>query len=179
MKGALAAVLALAGAVTLMGGQPSATTAEPEKLVLRDGKGNERAWLGMAKDGPVLRFRDEGGQERLWLGVFKNTPALALYDEQGKRRAALSTGAGAVSLILYDRQETRKAWLVLSDQAVALHLMGGNKERHAGLSVEEGGTAVWHHDKAGKVHVGENSFKNVPGLSLHGEVVDPLSPRRE
>jgi glyoxylase-like metal-dependent hydrolase (beta-lactamase superfamily II) len=41
------------------------------------------------------------------------------------------------------------------------------------------GTAVWHHDMAGKVHVGENSLKNVPGLSLHGEMIDPLFPNPE
>jgi hypothetical protein len=180
MKRAGAAILVLVGAVALMGGQPQDKTGEPDKLVLRDDKGNERAWLGMGKDGPVLRFRDEGGKERLWLGLVKDTPGLAFYDEQGKRRAALSTGRGVVSLVLYGRQERPKAWLVLSDRAAALHLLGGGGERHAGLSVEEDGVAVWHHDEAGRLQAGANTaIKNGPGLSLHGELVDPLFSRPE
>jgi hypothetical protein len=85
MGACLAPVFVLAGAVVLMAGQPQAKTGKPEKIVLRDDKGKERAWLGMANAGPVLRFRDESGKERLWLGLAKNTPGLVLYDEQGKR----------------------------------------------------------------------------------------------
>lgn len=181
MKRAAAPLLALAGAVVLMGGQPQpqGKTGEPDKLVLRDEKGNERAWLGMAKDGPVLRFRDEAGKERMWVGMSNNTPGLVFSDGQGKRRAALSTSRSAVSLILYDQKEKRKAWLVLSDEAAALHLLGGKTERHAGLSVEEDGVAFWHHDKDGKVHVGETGLKNLPGRALLGEIVDPLFPNRK
>jgi hypothetical protein len=181
MKRAGAVVLVLAGVAVLMGGQGQpGKTGEPEKLVLRDDKGNERAWLGMARDGPVLRFRDEGGKERLWLGLVKDTPGLAFYDDQGKRRAALSTGRDMVSLLLYDRQEKQRAWLVLSDRAAALHLLGRGGERHAGLSVEADGVAVWHHDEAGRVQAGANAaIKNGPGLSPHGELVDPLFSRPE
>jgi hypothetical protein len=94
IKGAVVVIMLLAGAMTLLGAQPQTRTHEPEKLVLPDEKGNERVWLGMGKEGPVLRFRDEGGKERLWLGLAKNTPGLVLYDQHGKRRAGLSTGTG-------------------------------------------------------------------------------------
>jgi hypothetical protein len=181
MKRAGVAILLLVGSAVLMGsqGQPQDKTAEPEKLVLRDAKGNERAWLGMDKDGPALRFRDEAGKERLWLGVLQNTPGLVFYDDQGKRRASLSTSKSTVSLILYDRTEKRQVWLVMSDEAAALHLLGGKDGRHAALSVEEKGVAVWHHDKDGKIHAGENGLQSVPGLSLHGKVEDLLFPKRE
>lgn len=178
MKRGAAAILVLAGAVALMGGQgrQQGKAGEPEKFVLRDEKGNERAWLGMAKDGPALRFRDESGKERLWLGVLKSTPGVVLYDELGKRRAALSTGKGVVSLISYDDSEKQRAWLVMSKDAAAFHLLGEQKGEHTGLSVESGGLAVWHHDRAGKIDGGVNILK-VPGKLFHGEFVDPLFPK--
>jgi hypothetical protein len=43
-----------------------------------------------------------------------------------------------------------------------------------GRSFQRGGVAIWHHDAAGKVHAGENSLKNAPEISLHGDAVDSL-----
>jgi hypothetical protein len=179
LKAAATAVLVLGGAVVLMAGQPQDKTGDPHQFVLRDEKGNERAFLGITKDGSALRFRDENGKDRLWLGLVKNTPGLIFFDNQGKRQAALSTAKRTASLTFYDGKENRRAFLVLNDQAAALHLLSERTSRHAGLSVEEEGVAVWHHDPTGKVHVGENSLKNVPGISLHGEAGDPLIRRHE
>jgi hypothetical protein len=176
MRGFGAIVVVLAAGMALMGGQSHGNNNQPDNFVLRDDKGNERAWLGMGKDGPVLRFRDQDGKERLWLGVAKSTPGLVFYDGQGNRRAALSAGKSALTLVFYDGRETPKGWLVMNDEATALHLRGAKRENHAGLSVEEDGIAVWHHDAAGNVRVAENALKNVPGKSVHGEIVDPVHP---
>ena len=124
----------------------------------------------------MLQFRSESGKDRLRMGLVKNTPALIFCDEDGNGRAALSVGKNAVSLVFYDGKENRKAWLVMSDEAAALHLRGREGQRHSGLSVEEDGIAAWRHDEAGSIRVAENAFKNVPGRSLHGEMVDPLHP---
>ncbi len=180
MKRAGAVVLLLAGAAVLMGGQdqPKGKSAEPEKYVLRDDKGNERAWLGMAKDGPALRFRDEKGKDRVWLGLLKDTPGLVFSDDNGKRRAAMSTGKGTVSLVFYDDSEKARAWLVISKEAAALHLLGDRGQQHAGLSVEGDGVALWHHDKVGNSHVGQDGLKNVPGVLFEGDRSDPLFFKR-
>jgi hypothetical protein len=71
MRRAGAAALLLVGAAVLMGGQEPAKskTGEADAVILRDAPGQERAWLGMDKAGPTLRFRDANGKDRLWLGV--------------------------------------------------------------------------------------------------------------
>jgi hypothetical protein len=175
MKCALAAGLLFAGAATLMGGQQKAKTGEPENFVLRDEKGTERLWLGMAKDGPVLRFRDEGGKESLWLGVTKHTPGLVLFDAQGKRSASLSTGKGGVSLVFYDNNGKNHAWLTIGENGPALHYMGGRGEGlHSGINVERDGIALWYHDRGGRVQTAGNSFRQEAGFVPRNEVVDPL-----
>ena len=176
MRGLGAMVFVLAAAMVLMGGQSQNKSSQPDNFVVRDDRGNERAWLGMGTDGPALRFRGEDGKERLWLGIVKSTPGVVFYDEQGNRRAALSAGKSAVKLVFYDGKDTPKGWLVMSDDVAALHLRGREGQAHAGLSVEEDGIAVWRHDPAGNVRVMENALKNVPGKSLHGEIADPLHP---
>jgi len=177
MRGAWAIVAVLAAAMVLMGGgQSQSKNNQPDNFVLRDDKGNERAWLGMDKDGPILRFRGADGKERLWLGMAKSTPGLVFYDEEGNRRAALSAGKSAVKVVFYDGRNIPKAWLVMSDDVAALHLRGREGQAHTGLSVEDDGIAVWRHDAAGNVRVTENALKNVPGKSLHGEIIDPLHP---
>jgi hypothetical protein len=178
MRGVGAMVVVLAAAMVLMGGQLQSKNSQPNNVVVRDDKGNERVWLGVGKDGPILRFRGEDGTERIRLEMSKNSPALVFYDAQGNRRAALSAGKSAVKLLFYDGKNTPKAWLVMSDDVAALHLRGREGEAHAGLSVEEDGIAVWRHDAAGNVRVMENALKNVPGKSLHGEIADPLDPGR-
>jgi hypothetical protein len=179
MRRGWATVVVLAAAMVLMGGQSQSKDSHPDNFVVRDDKGNERAWLGMGEDGPVLRFRGAEGKERLWLGVAKSTPGLVFYDEEGNRRAALSAGKSAAKLVFYDGKNTPKAWLVIGDEAAALHLRGSQGASHAGLSVEEDGIAVWRHDPAGNVRVMENALKNIPGKSLHGEIADPLHPGRD
>jgi hypothetical protein len=176
MRGIAGLAFVVATAVVLMGGQSQSKDSQPNNVVLRDDKGNERAWLGMGREGPALRFCGEDGKERLWLGVAKSTPGLVLYDEQGNRRAALSASKIGVNLVFYDGKNTPTAWLVMNDEAAALHLRGAERQSHAGLSVEKDGIAVWRHDPGGNVRVAENALKNVPGRSLHGETVDPLHP---
>jgi hypothetical protein len=178
IKRAGAGALVLAALLVLMAAQeqPAAKNKEPEKLVLRDGKGNERVWLGMSSEGPILRFRDDEGKERIWLGLQKNTPGLVVYDEQGKRQATLSTSKSGVNLVFYDEGERRRGWLILGKDGPALHLLG---KQHAAVSVEEDGVAIWHHDKAGKILTGVNSLKQLPGARPQGELVDPLFPKPE
>lgn len=172
------AALALVGlAVLVAARQPSGDEKrEPEKqLVVRDDKGKERAWLGVDEDGPALRFSDDKGKQRLWLGVVKEVPALEFSDGDGKRRAALSVGPDALHLAIYEGSGKRRGWLVMSDDAIAIHLLGKEKNLHSGLSVEIDGTAIWQHDKDGKIFVGMTSaVKNDPGIALQGLVPDPL-----
>ena len=168
-------LLVLVGTIGLLGSQNQTQDKSREQgnFVLRDQKGSARAWLGMTKDGPSLRFLDEGGKDRLWLGVQKDTPGLVFYDGQGKRRAALSVANGPLCLVFYDRHERGRAWLVMTDAGPSLHLLGQGTQ-HAGLSVEIDGVAAWHHDKDGGVHTGPSGLKQGAGLYLYGEAIDPL-----
>src|SRR6516162_2800811 len=83
-KAAMAVVIVVASTVMLMGGQPEGKKGEPDRFVVRDAKGQERASLEMGKEGAALRFLDEGGKQRLWLGIANNTPGLVFYDGQGQ-----------------------------------------------------------------------------------------------
>ena len=53
-------------------------------LDLEDEKGENRASLGVFKDGPALDLFDEKGEPRASLSIFKDQPGLALWDEKGR-----------------------------------------------------------------------------------------------
>jgi hypothetical protein len=69
----------------------------------------------------------------------------------------------------------------MGDDRAALHLLGSEGGRqHAGLSVEKDGIALWRHDAAGNIESGANTaIKAGPGLSVHGDVVEPLFRKHE
>jgi hypothetical protein len=104
LKRAGVAVLVLLGAFLVMGGkdQTKDQATHSSKFTLRDANGKDRAWLGMGKDGPTLRFLDENGAERAGLSMMKNGLALSWLDGRGKLMTGLSVQRSGVAVVSVD-----------------------------------------------------------------------------
>ena len=104
-----ATALVLGGIVTaVLTGQSAPPTVAPvveaEKFVLRDARGNARAWLETANGSVNLALADRDEKSRAFVYVRPDGSAgLALYDKSSTRRGGLYVSAdGSPSLDLAD-----------------------------------------------------------------------------
>jgi hypothetical protein len=85
LKRAGVVVLALIGAVVLMGHVVGEKVIEAERFVLLDSSGQPRAVLAVAKSGSGLYLYDEKGKLRAGLvGGTADGTGLRVYDQKGK-----------------------------------------------------------------------------------------------
>jgi hypothetical protein len=98
-------VVVLAGAGLLRVGQgPSyGEGLEGQRFSLKDATGKERAWLGMDKGHPVLRFRDAHGAEQAGLEVGDRGLTLRVIDARGHLQTGLSLEKEGVALLTFDQ----------------------------------------------------------------------------
>lgn len=71
------------------------------KLILDDGSGLPRAFLGVEENGPGLGLYDWYGRGRIMLMMDKGGPALYLSDKKGKTRAAVAVTEAGPKICLY------------------------------------------------------------------------------
>lgn len=80
----LAGLIAIATAIGMGHAQGSSPIVEAEKFLLKDRKGDVRAWLSFDAHGsPLLRFNDRQGRTRLVLGLVDETPQASLIADDG------------------------------------------------------------------------------------------------
>lgn len=98
-RGGLATLL-VAGAAALVAAQ--APPMQSERFSLKDAKGRERAWLGMGREGPVLRFLNENGRERAGLEMGREGIVLRVLDSRGQLQTGLSLENSGVAVFAID-----------------------------------------------------------------------------
>jgi hypothetical protein len=107
-RGGLATLL-VAGAAALVAAQapPKIQTMECERFSLKDAQGRERAWIGMAREGPVLRFLNDNGQERAGLEMGREGIVLRVLDSRGQLQSGLSLENSGVAVVALDNSGRR------------------------------------------------------------------------
>ena len=122
--GALALVWASAANVPKAEAQGAADgrTVLAERFELVNAQSKVRAYLEMAKDGPMLCLADAAGRPRAMLAVREGGPGLALFDENGKSRATLFALKDGPRLALFDENGKSRAALVVDKDGVVLSL---------------------------------------------------------
>ncbi len=121
------------------------TTVKAERFLLTDSKGNPRAELAMAADGPVLAFYDEEGKPRVKVGATEAEAGFILYDSDGHKLAQLD--AIQPGLILYEEGQVRAA---------------------LGITNLGGSLALYHDDEKPVAVLGVDAEAWSPALSLYG-----------
>jgi hypothetical protein len=98
LKRAAALAGVLVGAAVLLAAQEQNKPPTAEKFVLTDAQGRQRAWLGMDKDGPALRFLDENGRTSAGLSMGRDAIPIALYDREGRVQCGLAVERDGISM---------------------------------------------------------------------------------
>jgi hypothetical protein len=122
-RGAAAILIALSALVLMAQGAPPSRFVEAQKFVLKDAKGNVRAWLGVIGEGSELILGNSDQQPRMslevsvdaadlhffgsrksgmTLGVNSGKPAISLVDVNGNGGAELSFAENGPGLTLHD-----------------------------------------------------------------------------
>lgn len=145
----LARVLAEGGTTAQAQGKPiDRRVVRANEFILEDEKGEERAKLVIAKDGPQLALFDERGKLRAGMRVGKDMPQLALFDVNGKLRAMLAVG------------DEGRPQLVMSDEKGRLR---------TGIGETANGPMLFMADENGRTRADMSVFKDGPGLALSDE----------
>lgn len=76
-------------------------TTDVEKLVLRDGEGRMRAWLGVEKEGPGLHLLGADGGDQADVCLTKDGLVLRLNDRGGKVQTGVNLNKKGVVLVSY------------------------------------------------------------------------------
>jgi len=106
VQGGAVLVGILVGAGLLMGGQapPREQVMEGQRFSLKDADGKERAWLGMARGRPVLRFLNANGEEHAGLEMSDQGITLHLLNARNRLQTGLSLEARGVAIVTFDGQ---------------------------------------------------------------------------
>jgi len=149
-----AVVLALAGAVLLMG-QAFPKIEEASSFLLRDREGNIRSTLITGADGSVIQdFYDKAGKARITLSVLPDgSPRLQFYDNAGTPRAGLVVLPDSSGLVFSDRNKKPRVTLsMLADGVSGLQLLDPNGKPRAVLgALPDGSPRLEFLDADGKV----------------------------
>jgi hypothetical protein len=134
VQGGAVLVGVLVGAGLLMGGQapPRDQVMEGQRFSLKDADGKERAWLGMARGRPVLRFLNAKGEEHAGLEMSDQGITLHLLNARSRLQTGLSLEDRGVAIVTFDRQGRAFA----GENAVLNHVGTGLADW--GLRVERG-----------------------------------------
>lgn len=73
-------------------------------MVLKDDRGNRRAWFGMEGQSVSLRLLDGAGEEKISYSASPEAAALSLLDDRRCRRAQIAMQDGQPALLLLDPQ---------------------------------------------------------------------------
>ena len=102
-RGALAmAIIASVAVLVAAQAPPRSQTMQSERFTLKDAQGRERAWLGMGREGPVLRFLNENGRERAGLEMGREGIVLRVLDSRGRLQTGLSLENSGVAVVSID-----------------------------------------------------------------------------
>jgi hypothetical protein len=93
-------------------------------LILRDGKGQHRAILGLIDGAAALALLGEDQGARVQLQAKGTAASVHLYDEKGQKRAALTKVNEVTGLLLSDKQGQGRAVLIADEKTSALGLYG-------------------------------------------------------
>ena len=155
-------------------------TVRANRFILEDENGNERASLGVDKDGPALILHDEKGNTRARLAVFKDALGLSLLDENGKARAALGmTEEGREpGLWLYDEKGQPRAALTALKDEPGLWLYDEKGQTRAKLDVSdtEGGLRAFAIGAGTAVALGGLVIGVAVGVKRSGNRRKPNAP---
>jgi hypothetical protein len=102
------AMLLVAGAAVLVAAEaaPKGQIMQGERFSLKDAQGRERAWLGIGREGPVLRFLNENGRERAGLEMGREGIVLRVLDSKGYLQTGLSLEKSGVAVVSIDEAGT-------------------------------------------------------------------------
>ena len=179
---AVAGVAVLAGAAALFvaaegGGVGNFKQVDCGRLVIRDGDGQMRAWLGVAEGGARLIIFDTSGQQRMGVGMTREgAPALGIFDigenprmvlgmadgwpglvfrdTQGHKRVALNSREDWTSLVFFDRTETKRTGIGQFGEAAALNLCDDRGTDRGGMTTDRKGSCLSFFDMGGRKRAG-------------------------
>ena len=107
---------------------------EAGKFVLKDGRGQKRAELGLFADRPALVFYEAAEKASLSLGAEPGGAGLTLYDGNTRKAAAFSVTENGPLLTLYSAG-IKRLNVSATDLGPAVGLLGRNSEAKAALGL--------------------------------------------
>jgi hypothetical protein len=116
---------------------------EAGKFVLKDGRGQKRAELGLFADRPALVFYETGERALLSLGAEPEGAGLTLYEGNTRKAAAFSLTDNGPLLTLYGAG-IKRLNLSVTDRGPAVGLLGRNSEAKAALGLTAGDDPFLH-----------------------------------
>ena len=119
-------LLVVLSALVLMGqGAPAPQVIEAQRFVLKDAKGNVRAWLGLFGKGAELTLGDVNKQPKMTLKVSEDASDLHFFGSQNSgMNIGLDLGEPAVSMAAAERKGS--AGIAFSPAGPAITLQDGN-----------------------------------------------------
>jgi len=116
---------------------------EAGKFVLKDGRGQKRAELGLFADRPALVIYETGEKALLSLGAEPEGAGLTLYEGNTGKAAAFSVTENGPLMSLYGAG-IKRLNLSVTDQGPAVGLLGRNSEAKAALGLTLGDDPFLH-----------------------------------
>lgn len=166
------------------------TQLETERIVIRDGNGIMRGWLGIADDGARLLFYDQSGSQRagfglntmfepamafydgkqnprVILGLVEGWPGLVMRDLTGQKRISLQSQQTWSSLFFYDYREKRRSGIGIVGDAAAINLLDENGQERINLTSEHSASSMTFFDRFGIKRLGLGVVKeDEPAMGL-------------
>ena len=116
---------------------------EAGKFVLKDGRGQKRAELGLFADRPALVFYETGERALLSLGAEPEGAGLTLYEGNTRKAAAFSLTENGPLLTLCGAG-IKRLNLSVTERGPAVGLLGRNSEAKAALGLTAGDDPFLH-----------------------------------
>jgi hypothetical protein len=122
------------GKAAKVGALNVAKALEAGKFILKDGRGQKRAELGLFADRPALVFYQGAEQASLSLGAEPDGAGLTLYDGDTRKAAALGVTENGPVLTLYSAG-VKRLNVSVTGLGPAVGLLGRNSEAKAALGL--------------------------------------------